>query len=324
MGKTIDCITNGRKLAELHIHAMENMEEWINKGISSPKCVEVINEDWGVVTLEASKKYGKIYTVLNMASSVFPGGGALEGLSAQEENMWHRSTCPVSLLDDNVLFDEESQSFVYDSTTRDLLQGKILMSAAEQASLRSLYRSTVPAYKALIVPYPQVCFRGPEITFPDISSFLESPALNKGVSDTVRSFEFLPNESIFMFYELRSAAPELQARPNTFDSETLSLYEADIRRRISSQLDTLLLEGKYHVCLGAWGCGAFKNDANIVARIYAEEIRKRASLFEHIVFAIINTGMRDLHAVFKQDLQHIELGMCSPNHRNEIEELGTS
>ncbi|MGM9452782.1 hypothetical protein ACTAZI_05530 [Legionella bozemanae] len=52
-----------------------------------------------------------------------------------------------------------------------------------------------------------------------------------------------------------------------------------MRRRIAAQLDTLILVGQPNVILGAWGCGEFKNEPQLVAEIYAEEIGKRAHFF---------------------------------------------
>ena len=40
--------------------------------------------------------------------------------------------------------------------------------------------------------------------------------------------------------------------------------------------------------LGAFGCGAFGNPADQVARLYREEIRRRAMDFSVIAFAILN------------------------------------
>ncbi len=50
----------------------------------------MVQQNFGVTALEVTKKHGKVYPVLNMANSLFPGGTALEGGSAQEENLWHR------------------------------------------------------------------------------------------------------------------------------------------------------------------------------------------------------------------------------------------
>ena len=42
--------------------------------------------------------------------------------------------------------------------------------------------------------------------------------------------------------------------------------------------------------LSAFGCGAFGNPADQVARIYREELEERAGAFDVIVFAIFDPG----------------------------------
>lgn len=79
MGKTLDWITDFNKVMELQTQAQSNLKKWAKKRISSPNLVEVVFKDWGVATLEATKKYGVPYSVLNMANPIFPGGAALEG-----------------------------------------------------------------------------------------------------------------------------------------------------------------------------------------------------------------------------------------------------
>ncbi|OEH47372.1 hypothetical protein lpari_01540 [Legionella parisiensis] len=73
--------------------------------------VEVVPKDWGTATLEATEEHGEVYTVLNMANSLYPGGAVFEGGSAQEENMWHRTTCALSLMDKWIEFDKKTTYF---------------------------------------------------------------------------------------------------------------------------------------------------------------------------------------------------------------------
>lgn len=112
---------------------------------------------------------------------------------------------------------------------------------------------------------PRVCIRGPE----------ERSAPDLG-------YAWLRDSEVFPFYELRCAAQDLRGG-RSFD-------EADARRRIVAQLDTLMRYGVQHAVLGASGCGAFRNPSRRVAELYREEIERRRSSFRVLVFAIFSAG----------------------------------
>ena len=61
-------------------------------------------------------------------------------------------------------------------------------------------------------------------------------------------------------------------------------YEAVIRSRIKKILDVAAKEGNEVIILGAWGCGAFKNPVEIVARVFAELVKNYK--FEIVEFAL--------------------------------------
>ncbi|WP_454784793.1 poly(ADP-ribose) glycohydrolase domain-containing protein [Legionella sp. WA2024007413] len=306
MEKTLDWITDLKKSEKLAQQAQINLNLWAKKKSPSPKLVEVIPKDWGLATLEATKKYGVSYSVLNMANPQFPGGAALEGGSAQEENIWHRSTCAQSLLDPSIYLDQKAQAFCYHEAAKKLLEAKIKMTQEEYEALKKHSGETdTQGYKVFFSPESRICFRGPEIVFPkDPEDFTSA----RYTADSGLSYAFLPESDIFPFYELRSAAPQLPFTPHALDLETRNQYIADLRRRIAAQLDTLILAKQPNAILGAWGCGEFKNDPQIVAKIYGEEIEKRAHFFDHIVFPIINTGSYNNYAIFNQHLTDIKLG----------------
>ncbi|OEH47371.1 hypothetical protein lpari_01539 [Legionella parisiensis] len=169
-------------------------------------------------------------------------------------------------------------------------------------------------FKAFFCKEPRVCFRGEELYFPP-SSTDEFRSSGYEPNPDI-SYLFLPSSSIFPFYELRSAAPEHFSESQSQEPRVLKAYENNLRRRIAAQLNTLILEGRPYAILGAWGCGAFKNDPELVAIIYAEEIRKRAHFFQHIMFPIINTNSHSQNFdIFSEILVGIELGETS-THRN--------
>jgi hypothetical protein len=112
---------------------------------------------------------------------------------------------------------------------------------------------------------PRICIRGRE---------------DRSKSDL--GYAWLPEDEVFPFYELRAAAQDLRDG-SIFD-------EGEARRRIVAQLETLRTHGLRFAVLGAFGCGAFMNPADVIARIYNNEIASRKEFFTKIAFAIFSAG----------------------------------
>ncbi|MGB2634684.1 MAG: poly(ADP-ribose) glycohydrolase domain-containing protein [Candidatus Acidiferrum sp.] len=117
----------------------------------------------------------------------------------------------------------------------------------------------------LDVQHPRVCIRGAE---------------DRSRADL--GYSWLPEDEVFPFFELRATAQDLRDGSD-FDPD-------DTRRRVLAQLHTLREHGIRHVVLGAFGCGAFRNPADRVARVYREEITKRTRDFSVIAFAVFSAG----------------------------------
>jgi uncharacterized protein (TIGR02452 family) len=69
------------------------------------------------------------------------------------------------------------------------------------------------------------------------------------------------------------------------------LIEATMRQRTAKVMRLAHLHGHSTVVLGAWGCGAFRNDPELIARIFAELLRPGGTfhnVFGHVVFAILD------------------------------------
>jgi hypothetical protein len=112
---------------------------------------------------------------------------------------------------------------------------------------------------------PRVCIRGPE---------------DRSSHDL--GYGWLSDDEVFPFLEMRASAQDLRGGP--------PFSEAEARRRIVAQFDTLEDNGMRHVVLGAFGCGAFKNPTDRIAGIYRDEILRRTGHFGVIAFAIFHAG----------------------------------
>ena len=152
--------------------ASENLSRWAReRTIIDPKQkVQVIQGDWGDVTLALTKKYGTTFAVLNMANAYVPGGGYVEGMSAQEENMFRRTDCHFHV--DTNEYDRSKNQYHPEMTA--LIQGKH----------GKVYLDT---------DNPRICIRGSEDKTKD----------NLG-------YPWLSKDDIFPFYELRASAQDLR------------------------------------------------------------------------------------------------------------------
>ncbi len=117
-----------------------------------------------------TKEYGACFAVLNMANAYVPGGGYVEGMVAQEENMYRRTDCHFHIGPDE-----------YD-VSRDRYRPE--MTALFLATDGKVYLDT---------EHPRVCLRGPE---------------NRVRSDL--GYAWLPHDLIFPFFELRASAQDLR------------------------------------------------------------------------------------------------------------------
>lgn len=105
----------------------------------------------------------------------------------------------------------------------------------------------------------------------------------------------LPENEWYKVNVITCAAPNLRAMPSNkyntgdgkkaakiSDKEMLEIHEKRLRRI----LDVAVSEGNDTVILGAFGCGAFMNKANIVAYATKNVIKEYMHAFKNIEFAI--------------------------------------
>lgn len=88
------------------------------------------------------------------------------------------------------------------------------------------------------------------------------------------------------------AAPMIR---NGLEGMTQEEYEQMFYNRIVATLKVAAHYGYRYLVLGAWGCGAFRNDAEVVSRLYYKALREleynglsQESLFNQIYFAVLD------------------------------------
>lgn len=86
---------------------------------------------------------------------------------------------------------------------------------------------------------------------------------------------------------ITAAAPNLN---NGMAMPTRELNEL-WRERIARVFDVALHHDHDALILGAWGCGAFKNDPNIVTEAFADVIQDYDGQFKMLSFAVLDVGL---------------------------------
>ena len=232
------------------------------KNIAAYGIYEPINLDWGECTQILTKIHGREFAVLNFANAFVPGGGYVEGCSAQEENIFRRTDLHFTL--------DRSQT---NSSGSQYTKQMSTLINAEGPDPR--------VYMDFANNKHNVVIRGPES----------------------ERYDFLPENEIFPFVELRAAAWDLRHVDNIDQGHFIK----DCRRRIRAQLLTLRDNRVRCVVLGAFGCGAFENPPSVVAEIYVEEISLMRADFDIIAFAIIMSpdnldAFRNKFSLFREPL----------------------
>jgi uncharacterized protein (TIGR02452 family) len=105
-------------------------------------------------------------------------------------------------------------------------------------------------------------------------------------SDTVNP-ELMPENEWYNVDVITCAAPNLCAwddmeTVNVTDKELQELHEKRLRRI----LDVAVVNGVETIILGAFGCGAFSNDPNVVAKAFQNVLKSYLHDFKNIEFAV--------------------------------------
>ena len=126
-----------------------------------------------------------------------------------------------------------------------------------------------------------------------------------------KDYNMLPVEDRFYVDVLTCAAPNLRENPrnqyNTDASEeklTLTdeeLYNIHVKRA-RNILNVAIKNEDDYLILGAFGCGAFRNNPEIVAKAYKDVLQDYMYCFKVIDFAIIDGKYSNNYEIFKQIL----------------------
>jgi uncharacterized protein (TIGR02452 family) len=94
---------------------------------------------------------------------------------------------------------------------------------------------------------------------------------------------------------------------NLSDIDVIENYESIMRDKIKMMFYLASQNNCNNIILGAWGCGVFNNDPNVVARIFVDVIKEIAhKCFDNIVFAVINdhNSVANNYDIFKKYIEN--------------------
>ncbi len=103
---------------------------------------------------------------------------------------------------------------------------------------------------------------------------------------------------------ITSAAPNAGAAANTRADELPQIPEV-FRRRSECVLALAAAHGYQRLVLGAWGCGVFRNDPEVVASSFAAHLRASAweGRFKHVLFSVLDSSpAQHTYAAFQRSL----------------------
>ncbi|MBM3981390.1 MAG: TIGR02452 family protein [Planctomycetes bacterium] len=132
----------------------------------------------------------------------------------------------------------------------------------------ALYSPAVPVFKD---------DDGDPLDAPYLCAFVTAPAVNAGVFTK----EHKPGKRASGTRDLSPAEPGFTVAP----------VRDEMADRIEKVLTIMAGHGHAAAVLGAWGCGVFRNDPEMIAELFAHALRGRfAGAFAKVVFAVLDTG----------------------------------
>jgi uncharacterized protein (TIGR02452 family) len=101
---------------------------------------------------------------------------------------------------------------------------------------------------------------------------------------------------------LTAAAPNLGAVV-TSQPEAAGSVPGVLAARTARVLAVAAAHGHRRLVLGAWGCGVFRNDPDVVAEAFARQLARAQGHFDHVVFAVLDRQHgTPAHAAFTRAL----------------------
>ena len=205
----------------------------------------------GKRSLEAAECYAKQskkVCVLNFASATNPGGGVVNGSSAQEECLCRCTTLYPCL--------------------------------KEESLWRGFYaphrKAANPLYNNDCIYTPDVCVFKSDINFP----------------------EPLPQNEWWNVNVITCAAPNLRERPSNAmnphaGDKAAKVTPAELEKLLTSRIQRIfevaVANGNEVMILGAFGCGAFRNPPEIVAKVFKSVMQNYTKYFDVIEYAVYHT-----------------------------------
>lgn len=208
----------------------------------------VISSKRSLEAAEFYAKQGKKVCVLNFASATNPGGGVVNGSSAQEECICRCTTLYPCLNTDDLWME----------------------------FYKPHRKAANPLYNNDCIYTPNVCVFKSDINFP----------------------EPLPRDQWWKVNILTCAAPNLRERPSNLMNphagyKQAKLTPAELETLLTSRIrrifEVAVVNENEVLILGAFGCGAFRNPPEIVAKVFYNVMQDFLGCFDTVEYAIYHT-----------------------------------
>ena len=215
---------------------------------NSEKAKVIVSGKRSLEAAESYAKQGKRVCVLNFASATNPGGGVVNGSSAQEECLCRCTTLYPCLNTDAMWSD----------------------------FYKPHRKANNPLYNNDCIYTPNVCVFKSDTNFP-------AP---------------LPKEEWWNVNILTCAAPNLREQPSNSmnphaGDKAVKITPAELEKLLTKRIRRIFEISSANenevLILGAFGCGAFRNPPEIVAKVFSTVMKDYLYHFDTIEYAVYHT-----------------------------------